>query len=319
MQSLSLTDGPRNRIVKVSELTRVEDIIQNYPGSTGLLYNGRQLRSGILLKENVQNRSTLVVTHGILGGAPPRFTSKQRTRKLKPHIKKSRLPTMISLYEDDDTAETKCGHPITPDDMHHYCMAELQSGSLEFRCPQVDGNGKKNCNALWDVKEVSEIADWDVDEFQYVDKMLSQNYLARQRGIKECPFCRSYCRRIDMKNPRVICGYCKGSGKTPNEFCWSCLNEWRNGGNKHCGNADCTTEGDANATLKNCPTKTIGDARDVPSVRACPNCHALTEHISDCKHMNCWGCKYEFCFVCLSDYTGYIGHTCRLAARQVLA
>lgn len=139
------------------------------------------------------------------------------------------------------------------------------------------------------------------------------------QGIKECPFCRSYCRRLEEKNPRVICGYCKGAKKTPNEFCWSCLNEWQNGGTKHCGNADCSTEGDANVTLRTCGTKTIGEFKDVPSIRACPKCSALTEHTEACKHMNCWGCKYEFCFVCLSDYTSYRKHTCRVAARQVLA
>jgi LSD1 subclass zinc finger protein len=38
----------------------------------------------------------------------------------------------------------------------------------------------------------------------------------------------------------------------------------------------------------------------IPCIRFCPGCRIPIEHISGCKHMKCFNCKLEFCFVCLA-------------------
>ncbi len=38
----------------------------------------------------------------------------------------------------------------------------------------------------------------------------------------------------------------------------------------------------------------------IPSIRACPTCGKLIEHIGDkCKNIICTRCNVEFCFACL--------------------
>ena len=62
----------------------------------------------------------------------------------------------------------------------------------------------------------------------------------------------------------------------------------------------------------------------VPETRACPMCFTLIEHIEACKHMNCKGCKKQFCFICLSlqDAGGWkcgsMSTVCNVAPRQVI-
>ena len=50
--------------------------------------------------------------------------------------------------------------------------------------------------------------------------------------------------------------------------------------------------------LQNCGNKDVVGV-STPSLRACPHCGALVQHIEACKHMNCPACKQNFCFICL--------------------
>ncbi len=44
---------------------------------------------------------------------------------------------------------------------------------------------------------------------------------------------------------------------------------------------------------------------NVPTIRACPCCYTLIEHLDYCKHVLCpKPCNKEFCFVCLSVKKG---------------
>ena len=40
--------------------------------------------------------------------------------------------------------------------------------------------------------------------------------------------------------------------------------------------------------------------KNVPAMRACPECGMGISHVRGCKHMVCSVCKAEFCFACLS-------------------
>jgi len=55
--------------------------------------------------------------------------------------------------------------------------------------------------------------------------------------------------------------------------------------------------------LQNCPNKDVVGVY-TPSLRACPFCGALVEHIEACKHMNCPACSKAFCFICLKKNEG---------------
>lgn len=55
--------------------------------------------------------------------------------------------------------------------------------------------------------------------------------------------------------------------------------------------------------LQSCPNKDVIGV-STPSIRACPFCGALVQHIDACKQMNCPACSKEFCFICLKKKEG---------------
>ena len=50
--------------------------------------------------------------------------------------------------------------------------------------------------------------------------------------------------------------------------------------------------------LQNCAFKDVIGI-STPSIRACPFCGALIQHIEASKHINCPACSRAFCFICL--------------------
>ena len=72
--------------------------------------------------------------------------------------------------------------------------------------------------------------------------------------------------------------------------------------------------------LQNCPNKDVIGV-STPSIRACPFCGALVQHIDACKQMNCPACSRAFCFICLKKNEGWQcgswNTKCTLAPRQM--
>ena len=72
--------------------------------------------------------------------------------------------------------------------------------------------------------------------------------------------------------------------------------------------------------LQSCAEKDVVGV-STPSIRACPFCGALVQHIEACKHMNCPACSKAFCFICLKKNEGgwrcgSYNSKCSPAARQ---
>ena len=82
--------------------------------------------------------------------------------------------------------------------------------------------------------------------------------------------------------------------KSLNAFCFCCGDEWID---KHI--CDSTFKQDLVDILQAAENKHVGDVKDVPSIRCCPNCCQLIFHTDSCKHMQCRSCQTDFCFVCL--------------------
>ncbi|XP_069109325.1 uncharacterized protein [Argopecten irradians] len=80
-------------------------------------------------------------------------------------------------------------------------------------------------------------------------------------------------------------------------------------GNSNYGNDVCTDEDPILKILKEAPLKEIVGLKGCPSIRACPKCGSLIEHIKDCKHMVCV-CGQEFCFICLNKPGAYSNYCC---------
>ena len=74
--------------------------------------------------------------------------------------------------------------------------------------------------------------------------------------------------------------------------------------------------------LQSCGNKDVIGV-STPSLRACPHCGALVQHIDACKLMSCPACQKGFCFICLKTITssgssqcGGSYTKCNPAARQ---
>ena len=60
--------------------------------------------------------------------------------------------------------------------------------------------------------------------------------------MKECPGCRSFVERRDLKNLRVHCRICTKKNGKEFDFCWHCEKEWSGPTTSavKCGDSDCT-------------------------------------------------------------------------------
>lgn len=66
------------------------------------------------------------------------------------------------------------------------------------------------------------------------------------------------------------------------------------------------------ATIRKWMTKCADDSETANYISAntkdCPECHVCIEKNGGCNHMQCTGCKYEFCWICMGSWKGHAGH-----------
>ncbi|ESP01086.1 hypothetical protein LOTGIDRAFT_139990, partial [Lottia gigantea] len=193
---------------------------------------------------------------------------------------------MITFDDDEDGQRAKmpCGHAIGPDSLTAYCRSLLWAGKYEFRCPHVDPT---YCGRLWEFYTIKKLAVLTKEEKKEFETKLAENYLFKGVKIQECPRCHSYCERKDSKSVRVICPICTRQKEELYEFCWFCLKTWLTNTTHDCGNHGCSGEDPRIRLLRNAPKKSIVEVPNCPSVRSCPKCGLLIEHIKACKQMVC--------------------------------
>lgn len=182
--------------------------------------------------------------------------------------------------------------------MIDYFDNKIKMGNFSFFCPNCKGKEWQ----YFLVRHVLSAVKTE-DELTVFDSAVTNNF-SQAHDMKQCPFCKSNCKREKSKvfqnRNRVVCPLCsKLSGRNV-EFCWCCLGRWR-GNMESCGNDGCDGTDPRCRCLVGCSTKTIGENVNVPSVRGCVKCGHLISHTELCKHMTC-KCGYNFCFVCLKPY-----------------
>lgn len=202
--------------------------------------------------------------------------------------------------------------------MTMHCLSLLDNGKFNFECPLP------NCRREWPYFLVRHVAGLTEDEEKTYDEKIIDNFNGSY-GIKNCPGCKTSCRRQNDKNPAGVCPVCTKEKGENFEFCWFCLRPWKGQGyGGDCGNPDCILKARLQE-LANCPTTTIGHVNtDCPSARACPGCKTIIYHTGGCKHMTCKmkPCGTQFCFICLKPcldgqwQCGSISKQCTLVPRQ---
>merc|ERR1712013_335747 len=231
-----------------------------------------------------------------------------------------------------------CGHGIPADTLLGYADSQIKAGHEMVCCPRIvdseDANHRNHsstsqCGASWPwplirfvLTQCSTSNEMDSDKLLALGVRCAWNSLRQHFGTSSCPQCQhtlyrqrpQLTRDADSQFVSVAaqCPQCRVA------FCWSC-------GGRRSAKGECECNGferEVFAILRECETKSIMDVRDVPSVRACPDCSQLIGHTEACKHVKCTRCRTDFCFVCLKKKKdgkwqcgSYRAH-CAVAERQ---
>lgn len=204
-------------------------------------------------------------------------------------------------------------------------LSQVNEGAHEIRCPGLkEGRLHGICNAPWDHPEMPDIFAMTVAEEEEFLMKQKENLLLFVLNYIQCPTCRVLIPRPsdDPKLTRTHCDKCEETEGVAADFCYKCGEEWKY--DDICMSDDCTFK-KQNKILQECSVVEIDYISNVPTVRACPNCNTLYEHLEACRHMKCKTpkCKneeFEYCHVCLSEWTSHYTdeNGCRVAPRQVL-
>lgn len=100
------------------------------------------------------------------------------------------------------------------------------------------------------------------------------------------PNCQIIVRSREIAPKRVVCTFCTTS------FCFKC-------GMDYHAPTDCQI-------IRKWLTKCADDSETANYISAntkdCPKCHICIEKNGGCNHMQCFNCKYDFCWMCLGDW-----------------
>jgi hypothetical protein len=132
------------------------------------------------------------------------------------------------------------------------------------------------------------------------DHLVLMTALKQDPNICWCPFprCTNAIYRDPEEEPKMQCNACSY------QFCAECSEAWH-------GDMSCEEHAKIKAKIessaeKQIPLFNMWTNKRAKLVKPCPGCKAYIEKFDGCNHMTCMSCKYEFCWICLSEYVS--GH-----------
>ncbi|XP_044741189.1 potential E3 ubiquitin-protein ligase ariadne-2-like isoform X2 [Chrysoperla carnea] len=118
-----------------------------------------------------------------------------------------------------------------------------------------------------------------------------QDYVRSHPQLRFCPGpnCPLVLRAKEPRAKRATCSQCKTT------LCFKC-------GTDYHAPTDC-------GIIKKWLTKCADDSETANYISAhtkdCPKCHICIEKNGGCNHMQCYNCKYDFCWMCLGDWKAH--------------
>ncbi|KFM80044.1 hypothetical protein X975_14917, partial [Stegodyphus mimosarum] len=176
----------------------------------------------------------------------------------------------------------------------HYFCKECWSAHFEIQIFQgITTNMEcmgQNCNLLVPEDFVLNILNKTSLTEKY-QKFAFADYVKSHPNLRFCPGpnCNIIIYAKECQSKRVICKNCKTS------FCFKC-------GTDYHAPTDCET-------IKKWLTKCADDSETANYISAhtkdCPKCNICIEKNGGCNHMQCYGCKFDFCWMCLGDWNAH--------------
>ena len=195
------------------------------------------------------------------------------------------IDNICSICEEKLTEEEKkdnlikCNHMFCNDCYYEFLKQKINSNFIEgIKCLQKDCDSKLYDNFIQ--KKLLR----DIPLLDKYKKLDTKRQLMLNPNIQLCPFtdCDSYALKIG-NNKYVSCK------KNNHKFCFNCLKDWH--GDKECDNS---------------VDKSFQNWRDSSKVKRCPKCKYFIEKEEGCNHITCYNCRYQFCWLCMGEYTS--GH-----------
>jgi len=194
-------------------------------------------------------------------------------------IPRTCLLCLQKLTSDQFKSHLPCKHRYCKDCIARYITTQTQSQSTFIKCPH------DRCVEFFPDKIIKRYL--TRNEFERFDDIRLRKILVKaDASIVICPNqqCTKYMQKRSGESPflKCVCG---------EEVCYDCRDKW------HVGE---TCEENMEKDFTN-----LAKMRDV---KKCSMCQSRGEKIDGCEHITCPMCTYEYCWICLEQFSK--GHRC---------
>lgn len=224
---------------------------------------------------------------------------KDKKEKQEKEDKKGKMVAKVTCKICDDEYDSwylvhelaSCKHIYCIDCLRQYYTQKMKDGSvLNIPCPDPTCKEEVSPN---DVRCVLDQATWE----KY-DNFMLMSALKQDPNICWCPSpgCTNAIYREPDEDPKIICDACRF------QFCAQCKEAWH--GDMSCEEYGNIKDKMEKSVAKQAPSFSTWTNKHSKQVKPCPGCKAFIEKFDGCNHMTCVSCKHQFCWMCLTEYTG---------------
>lgn len=194
-------------------------------------------------------------------------------------------PVCIQTQPFDKFHNLSCAHPFCKSCWSMHFEVQVSQGiSTQIRCMAA------GCDVLVPEDAVLTLVSRPNVRDKY-QQFAFQDYVKSHPELRFCPGtnCQVIIRSQELSAKKATCRMCESS------FCFRC-------GNDYHAPTDCST-------IRKWLTKCADDSETANYISAntkdCPKCNICIEKNGGCNHMQCFSCKFDFCWMCLGDWKSH--------------
>ncbi|CAO1300377.1 unnamed protein product [Diamesa tonsa] len=194
-------------------------------------------------------------------------------------------PVCLNTQSFDKFHNLSCAHAFCKNCWSMHFEIQISQGiSTQIRCMA------SGCDVLVPEDLVLTLVSRPMIRDKY-QQFAFQDYVKSHPELRFCPGtnCQVIVRSQDLSPKKAICKACNSS------FCFRCSAEYH-------APTDCTV-------IRKWLVKCADDSETANYISAntkdCPKCNICIEKNGGCNHMQCYNCKYDFCWMCLGDWKAH--------------